>query len=229
MDPFTAASLGLQGVSLVSSLIGGNAAAKRAKEEARKRLLEWSKELSAEEDAIRQGGARSLASYAGDLNSALESGGRSLGEANAGAGVFNSTAVAGANTLAQQGNAAEISRFSSELADRLAQLRSRNRQSIAGMQVDQANQDYGVARGAQQGGMASLAQLAQMLPAFVNPQKTKSVNSVLSAANTASPNPTPFALPGINGLRNRPLYTPLPKFALSPIYGNMAWYGNKRG
>lgn len=205
MDPITAAGLGMQLYGGVSNLIGGNAARKRAEEARRQLVNQITRQLSDEETAFQANNSRSLEGLTGNLGNALEVQGRSLGAANAGSGVYNSSATAGA--LANQGaaNSQYISSYATDLGSKLAQLRSDNRNYLAKLQFGQANEDLDYARGQQSGGIAGLGNVLQMLPGFINPPKTKAVDGIQSAIQTKTQQAqSRFGVPNPNSLMFAP-------------------------
>lgn len=100
---FSPVGLGLGAASSIYGLIAGSAAQKRA-EERRNSIIQQMKDSNAREYLdVMTGNDRSLAARTGGLDAGLESTGRSLGAANAAAGVTNSSAVAGSLGLGAQG------------------------------------------------------------------------------------------------------------------------------
>jgi len=155
MDPLSAVGLGISGISALSNLLGGSKAEREAQQR-RDNIIRQLKQDNAREylDVI-SGNQANLAIRTGQLNDALLSTGKSLGAANAAAGVTNSSAVAGSLALGQGNIAKEIANYA--LRNKLQEqqlLHSGNRQ-IAGIELGAADQDLGYARDQSQQGLGN--------------------------------------------------------------------------
>jgi hypothetical protein len=110
-------------------------------------------------------GQAGLYGLTGTLNDALKGMGSNLGAADAAAGVYNSSAVAGSLANQQAANAQTVGRYTSGLADTLARIRSNNQANVAQMRYGLATNDLNYARqqtaGSAEGLAAGLGALGQ--------------------------------------------------------------------
>ena len=151
------AQLGLGAVSGISSLAGilGDQAAKRRAEAARQAAInDMSGQLDTDYQNMMQRNQTSLSAAAGQGGDAVASMGRRLGASLAGAGVYNSSATAGALVQAQGQQDANLSNMAQSNFYNENSLLNHNRQYITGMranlaqnQYDQANSDLSASRG----------------------------------------------------------------------------------
>lgn len=135
----------LGGVSAVQGIVGAFGAARRAKaaQEYRIRLLNERKaQMDREFQDLRAGNLQALRRSTGVLGDALRQGGADLGSAMASAGVYNSSATAGAI----QANAAQMQ---AQLADQQARnfqteqgLLHSGQQDVWGREMGMADADY---------------------------------------------------------------------------------------
>lgn len=156
-------------MSLLGSLKGPltGASEMRRQQEAEAAAINELKQSGQQEysDALGSG-QRGLYGLRGTLSDALERGGRSLGAAEAGAGVYNSSATAGALANQESSNASALGGYTSRLADLLARIRNSTNQQVAGMKYGMANNNLNYARqqmAGNTGGISSfLANLGQL-------------------------------------------------------------------
>lgn len=105
------------------------------------------------------GNARELANRTGDLNSALESTGRALGSANAGAGVTNSSAVSGSLSLAHSDIARALADYQAKSQIGQRQLLNQQQRQTTGLELGNANEDLAYQRDQNAGSIAGFGQL----------------------------------------------------------------------
>ena len=157
---------GLGFLSGIDGLITGNAAEKNAEnaEEAAIRSLTTAQD---QQYLSTQGaGIEELEGLTGRLNASLRTGARALGSAEAGAGVYNSSAVAGAVANEAAADAGAESAYSTNLATTLANLKARNDAQAAQMQAGFAANNLNYARQLSAGGVngmsSALSSIGQM-------------------------------------------------------------------
>lgn len=143
---FSPVGLGLGAASSIYGLIAGSAAQKRAQER-RDSIIQSMKDNNAREYLdVMTGNERSLAARTGGLNAGLESTGRSLGAANAAAGVTNSSAVAGSLGLGAQGIQQALARYALANRQQEQQLLHSGENRIGNLELGAADQDLGYER-----------------------------------------------------------------------------------
>ena len=145
MDPFSAAQMGIGAVSGISSLFGmlGDAAAKRRAEMARQQAItDMGAQLDTQSQNMMQNNARNLSSATGQGGDAVASLGRRLAASMAGAGVYNSSATAGAMAQAQANEGAQLAGLGAQNQYNEQSLLGHNRQYLTGLKMNLANQRY---------------------------------------------------------------------------------------
>lgn len=183
---------GLNLVSGIFGAFGSNRARKRALEARQRAFTDYARWLSEQEAALQRNNAMALSGYAGGLNDSLEETGRSLGSAMAQAGVYNSSATAGALSNMGTGIAAAKAGYARDLGSRLADLQYSNRANLAQMQYGAAQDDVGYARDNFGGMVSGIASALQLMPGFgkssggtgmpapvANPQAVNPIQSVI--------------------------------------------------
>ena len=150
----------------IESLISGANAEHTAEVAAQQAITNFDAASNSQYYALLSGGTATLNELSGGLNNALVSGGKSLGAAMAGAGVYNSTATAGA--IANQGaaNAGAEAQYSQNLATTLATQKNQSAEQAAQMQYGLATNNLNYARQQYGGAVSGLGnffgQLGQM-------------------------------------------------------------------
>lgn len=163
MDPLTGIAVGLGALNSLSSLLGGARAAKRAARARELAIRDYMRQSGLMLGEGGEYGRMAVQRLAGELSDALGVTGRALGSALAGAGVWNSSSVAGALTEQSERGAAALKSLMSEVArDQLSARRS-VLSEVAGMQVRGASEDYANAMAQRAEGLHGLGALAQML------------------------------------------------------------------
>lgn len=185
MDPITMAGLGLNGISMISSLLGAASARKRAEEERANIIADAMRQTAQNEYDTQYQGQKALAGLSGTLASGLESQARSLGDANAGAGVYNSSSVAGANAIQAGNNSSALANAFSDLASRLQYLKSSDNRYITGLRMGANADALNTAAGQQQMGYTGANNILQQLPGMINPPKPNIINGVQSGVQSA--------------------------------------------
>lgn len=126
-------STGLNLFGGISGLLGASNAEHQAEVAAQNAIRDYRGSASAEQRNLLEGGTAGLENLSGGLNNALVSGGRSLGASLAGAGVYNSSAVAGAVANQAGQNAGVEGRYSSALAQQLLSQTNQTNEHAAQM------------------------------------------------------------------------------------------------
>lgn len=116
--------------------------------------------------ATQGAGLEEIAGLSGTLTNQLGAQARGLGAAEAGAGVYNSSAVAGAVANEAAANSATVGRATSNLAQTLARIRAQNAEQVANMRYGFAANNLNFARqqtsGSVNGLSSMLSRLAQV-------------------------------------------------------------------
>jgi len=189
---FTPIGLGISGLSSLSGLLAGSRAQREAQER-RDSIIRQMKENNAREYMdVMTGNARSLAARTGELNSGLESTGRSLGAANAAAGVTNSSAVGGSLALGAQGIQKALADYALRNRQLEAGVKARGDQSVLGAELGGADQDLGYARDQEAGGVAGFGQFLQGLGSLGKPAGSPSIMSVPGSGAGSIMSPPPM-------------------------------------
>lgn len=159
-------STGLGLLGGVESLLGGNAAAERARIAEENAIRDFEASAGQEQLDALQSGTQGLLKLSGGLSNALQSTGRGLGAATAAAGVYNSSATAGALANQAAANAATLGSYSTNVADTLERMKQQTAQEAAGMKFGMAQNNLNFARqqqaSSQQGLASFLGNLGQV-------------------------------------------------------------------
>jgi hypothetical protein len=157
---------GLNLIGDVGGLLGAGRKQQEAEQARWNAMNAASQAMSKQEGDFQANNLRALGNMGGNLESALVSEGRGLGAANAQAGVYNPSAVAG--TLANQGmaNAGMLSSYAGRLGAQLGQLRSQDMMGLANMQYGAGQNDLNYARQQTAGTMAGVGGALASLPYF---------------------------------------------------------------
>lgn len=143
--------------SLYGVLAGGDA--KRRAEAQRQALIDaYARELDQQYQNTVGGDAHQLASQAGYLGDGVAALGRRMGSSLAGAGVYNSSATAGALQGAEANAASTLANAGTQLRSHELDMLGANKRQMLGMQMGLANDNVGQARdqySAGTGGMMS--------------------------------------------------------------------------
>lgn len=151
--------LGLSAISSVAGLLATSGAQKAAQER-RDSIIQQLKNTNAREylDTV-SGNNYSLAQRSGGLNNALESTGRSLGAANAAAGVTNNSAVAGSLGLGAQGIQKKLADYALRNKFQEQSLLNDQQRQTTGLELGGANSDLNYQRDQTAGYMDSFGNL----------------------------------------------------------------------
>ena len=185
--PLAAVAMGVNVLGGIKGLLDAGSSERRARQAQQMALADLTRGMEEEEANVRGSGLRGLGMLRGNLNDSLESGGRSLGDALAGAGVYNSSATAGAlaNT-ANEGNRL-IGEHTMGLGDTLARLKSKTMGDVARYKLGFASNDMNMAREQQAGAAGGIASILGSLG---------QMNLGKSGANANNPNQTGVAMDG---------------------------------
>jgi hypothetical protein len=140
---------GLQGLSMLQGALGAAAARRRAEDRRRKLMLEYKQLL--DEGIKRQEASlsRGLMGAAGAGGDAVAAMGRRLGGSLAGAGVYNSSALAGALAQAQDAQAQRIAQMAMAGRESIEDARARGLASMYQQDLGAAQADIANARQAE--------------------------------------------------------------------------------
>lgn len=166
-----------------------------------------SRQLDQEYQQLIQRNATSLSAAAGTGGDAVASLGRRLGSSLAGAGVYNSSATAGALAQAQAAQQAQLAGLAATNQYNQQSLLGQNQRYLTGLKLNLANQQYGEASStldASRGGLSQfLGTLGQsnLLRSGANQTQNSLPRqyggygnpSVLSLPQTSNYNPDPFS------------------------------------
>lgn len=130
----------IPGISGIVGMLASDAAAKRQQRLMEEAINQLERDSNSDLYAMQGQGARELYSTSGRLSDALQSTGRGLNAALGEAGVYNSTATAGALTNQANQNASTLAGVEQRSLDRQQQHRSDTRRQVAGMRYNQAAQ-----------------------------------------------------------------------------------------
>ncbi len=163
---FSPIGLGIDAISSIAGLLGASRAQKQAQER-RDSIISQMKAANAQEYLdVQTGNERSLAARSGGLNAGLESTGRSLGAANAAAGVTNSSAVGGSLALGAQGIQQALASYKLRNQMQEGQLLAHQQQGLLGVEMGAANSDLGYARDQYQGSVDAFGNVVGMAGQF---------------------------------------------------------------
>jgi len=158
------ALLGMLGTGLslfggISGLLSSADAEHKAQVAAENAIRDFKASSNAEYLNLLSSGTAGLETLSGGLGNALASGGRNLGSALAGAGVWNSTGAAGALSNQAAANAGAEARYSSGLASELLSQKNQAGEQAAQMGYGLATNELNFARSQQAGAVSGLNQL----------------------------------------------------------------------
>src|ERR1700733_14234285 len=195
------------GVSLfggIESLISGANAEHQAEIAAQNAITSFESSSSQQYYNLLAGGTATLNELSGGLNNALVSGGKSLGAAMAGAGVYNSTATAGAIANQAAANAGVEGQYSQNLATTLATQKNQSAEQAAQMQYGLATNNLNYARQQYGGAVSGLGnffgQLGQMNFGALGGNTGGATNATApGAAQAPSPFTNGIVVPNNNG------------------------------
>lgn len=142
MDPVTIGLASIQLLGGISGMLGASAAKKRALRARQQAIDNMMRAMADEERIIQQRNAYGLMTQSGYLRDALQAQAGGLGSAMAQAGVWNSSAVAGALQKQARDNASVLADIYNRQMSELEQLRAKNKQFITSQQLGFAAQDY---------------------------------------------------------------------------------------
>ena len=154
-------------------LMGASAAERRAQEMRQRILADISRNNDQAYNDLAQRNQQGLYSATGQAGDALSQLGRRLGSAAAEGGVYDSSAVAGALTQAQQNANAALTNMATQNNYNQRSLLNQNQQQNAGLQLGAANSDLGYAQNQYAGSANGLASFLGSLT-----QQNLSQNSV---------------------------------------------------
>ena len=146
------------GLNIVGGIFGALSSrkAKKRAEEARRAALErMMVEMARTEEDARRNASAGLMGLAGKLGDSLKAQGGALGSSMAQAGVYNSSAVAGALSNQANENSSILRDVALKSSSQLQQLRAQAMSTVYGNEIDFANQQIADA----QAGMAAYGQM----------------------------------------------------------------------
>lgn len=165
IDPISIGLGAISGLTSLSGLLGGNAAQARAQAARQQAITDMSKQLDEEYQNLVQRNQHSLNAATGQGGDAIRALGSNLGAGLAQAGVYNSSATAGALTQATANQGAQLSSLASTNQYNQQSLLGQNQRYLTGLkynlandQLSQANSDLS---GSRQGLSSFLGSLAQ--------------------------------------------------------------------
>jgi hypothetical protein len=181
----------------LEGLISGANAERQAEQAAQNAITSFESSSSQQYYNLLAGGTATLNELSGGLNNALVSGGKSLGAAMAGAGVYNSSATAGAIANQAAADAGVEGQYSQNLATTLATQKNQSSEQAAQMQYGLALNNLNYARQQYGGSMSGLGnffgQLGQMNFGGVG-------GTTGGATNPTAPGAPGAAIPPTNGI-----------------------------
>lgn len=226
MFPLAAVTTGVSALGAIQGLLGGNAAAARARQAQEQAIRDMEAENAQYESNAFGSGRRGLYDLTGTLRDSLEQSGRGLGSAMAGGGVYNSSATAGALANEATSNNQTLGAYSTNLSDMLANLHSKTSNQINGLKFGLASDQLGQAQQQQAGSAGGFASLLGSLGQFNLGQKGADFGNKIGNATNGMQNGTPAAPPSA---LDRPLDLTQPQFMPSrkklpfgvvPLVGN---------
>jgi len=156
---------GIGGLSAIGGLIGANQARDQAMQQQQQALNQYAQAMDSQYQAMLQNNNRTLMGMAGQGGDAIRNLGANLGSSMAGAGVYNSSATAGALAQAQRDENTSLSNLAAQNYYSANQLFNQGQANLAQMRLGQANTNYGYANqnlyGAEQGLGSFLGSLTQ--------------------------------------------------------------------
>lgn len=177
----------------ISGLFGAGDAERAAEQAAQQAITQFQQSAANQQSQALAGGQTGLYGLTGTLRDALQRMGGGLGSSLARAGVWNSSAAAGALSNAEGQNAQQVSSYATDLANRISQMKYQSDQQAAQMQLGLANSNLNYARqqsaASEKGiesGLGALGQLGLKMTGQPN-------------ANSLYPGSTDSVLPDIPG------------------------------
>lgn len=145
------------GVSSVVGLIQDSQARQRAQERQQQALQAYGQAADQQYQNMLGNNSRTLYGLAGQGATAISNLGANMGSALAGAGVYNSSATAGALAQAQRDEGANIANLAAQNSYNANSFYDQAQQHLAQMRLGQANIDYGNANTELQGSRQGLS------------------------------------------------------------------------
>lgn len=211
LDPISIGLGAIQGLTSLGGLLGASAERQRAEQARQQAIAQMSQQLDTQYQQMIQRNNTSLAAAAGTGGDAIASLGRRLGSSLAGAGVYNSSATAGALQQAQAAQDASLSNLAAQNTYNQQALLGENQRYLTGLKLGLANSQYDQSladQSAARGGLSSfLGTLGQYNLSRSGAHNTQNSlprayggygnPSVLSLPQTGNYNPDPFSLNNI--------------------------------
>lgn len=194
MFPLAAVTTGVSALGAIQGLLGGNAAAARARKAQEQAIRDMEAENAQYESNQFGAGRRGLYDLTGTLRDNLEQGGRGLGSSLAAAGVYNSSATAGALANEATSNNQTLGAYSTNLSDMLSNLHSRNSNQINSLKFGLASDQLGQAQQQQAGSAGGFASLLGSLGQFNLGQEGADIGRKAGDAGNGMQNGTPSVL-----------------------------------
>jgi len=149
----------------IAGLFGAGDAEKAAQQAAEQAITQFEQSAANQQSQALAGGQTGLYGLTGTLRDALQRMGGGLGSSLARAGVWNSSAAAGALSNAQASDAQQVSSYATDLANRISQMKYQADQQAAQMQLGLSNSNLNYARqqaaGSEKGIESGLGALGQ--------------------------------------------------------------------
>jgi hypothetical protein len=139
-------------------------------------------------------GRRGLYDLTGQLRDNLEQSGRGLGSSLAGAGVYNSSATAGALSNQAAANNQTLGAYSTNLSDMLANLHNQNTNRVNSLKFNLAGQQLGQAQNQLANSAGGLQSFLGSLGQFNLAQKGADIGRKVGDAENGMQNGTPSVL-----------------------------------
>lgn len=166
VDPISIGLGAVQGLSGLAGLLGGDAARRRAEAARQAAINELSGELDTDYGNLVQNDRSGLLAATGLGGDAIQSLGRNLGSSLAGAGVYNSSATAGALQQATAATQSNLAGLAGQNYQNEQGLLNANRRYLTGAKLNLANQQYGEAQGQLSGARNGLSSFLGSLGQF---------------------------------------------------------------
>jgi hypothetical protein len=169
---------GVGGLSAIGGLIGANQARQQAQQQQQQALNAYAQAMDSQYQNVLANNNRTLMGMAGQGGDAIRNLGANLGSSLAGAGVWNSSATAGALAQAQRDEDTSLTNLAAQNYYNANQLYNQGQTNLANMRLGLANANYAYANqdlgGARQGLGSFLESLAQSnLLGRHNPSQTQ--------------------------------------------------------
>ena len=130
----------------ISGLFGAGDAEKAAEQAAEASITQFQQSAANQQSQALAGGQTGLYGLTGTLRDALGRMGGGLGSGLARAGVWNSSAAAGALSNAEATDSQQVSSYATDLANRISQMKFQADQQASQMQLGLANSNLNYAR-----------------------------------------------------------------------------------